>query len=924
MAEMSDSDLDKLLDALNKIKDSIEKSTGVLGKSTDPSSSAAKVSKAFDLLTHASNEEERASKARLKSYWAGLTDSQKANSIARETARKEKEQRIADLQSRAEYRRKEKADEAARLSANKKTVDNVTALNKAYRAGNISHEQYQDALADNSDAIRALTKEDQRKLKTDGEYTAAVAKMTHSMKDGPTVMKGVFSKMSSVGGAVGGAVKDIISSISLGSSGVSIAAGALTTGIGLANSGMQAAASGVSTLGQTLFLAPMPHAKALGVAFIALGEGAKFLSGAFSDAAKFAINLAKEQFEKLGASYSEAASVGAIFAQGMGDLQKITADTGMSIEYFSKMTKDNAAGIAASGLTTAQGMKKFAEIFSGGPGNKLKNHLLNLGFSMEEGGEIISEVMQNMQMAGKDVLDPANNAEIRERTQDYAKNLRIISAITGEDAKAKLKQAKEQMTDLAWQAKLAGMSEAERRAQEQMLAAMNPAEQKAWKQKQTTGVISDENYYIANSATGGAIEKKFAAATEALKDPLTAVENFAKKKEQIDAQIMADMKQNPDKYTPYIMAQQHGKGVPGTDIMGEALYGAGKAKIGKTDAAVKAVDEVQKAIGIQAKKNEIDIQGMAIQKELQDRVISNLGPFADALIKVNNELHKLLKKELGLTNEERTKIIADYKTQQAAGNVGNYQKGFTGADMKRKGDAMAAAQKLGVHLPEIYNTAQKSKEMLSPTVTLASSVSDTTRAIEPNTKPETAKTQSNTQATKQGGSRSWRNNNPGNMEYGPYAISKGAIGSDGRFAIFPTLEMGKKAQADLLFAGKNYKNLDLKSAIARWAPSKENNTAAYQAEMLKSVGGENKKMSDFSTSERESLLAKMQQHEGFKEGSGTQVAAGEPGFTTGTRQTDDTENTTSMLADIQRSLGQLIAVTERHESYFRKIADNTA
>jgi hypothetical protein len=43
------------------------------------------------------------------------------------------------------------------------------------------------------------------------------------------------------------------------------------------------------------------------------------------------------------------------------------------------------------------------------------------------------------------------------------------------------------------------------------------------------------------------------------------------------------------------------------------------------------------------------------------------------------------------------------------------------------------------------------------------------------------------------GPRNRRNNNPGNIEYGPFAKEHGAIGTDGRFAIFPDEETGFRA-----------------------------------------------------------------------------------------------------------------------------------
>ena len=39
-----------------------------------------------------------------------------------------------------------------------------------------------------------------------------------------------------------------------------------------------------------------------------------------------------------------------------------------------------------------------------------------------------------------------------------------------------------------------------------------------------------------------------------------------------------------------------------------------------------------------------------------------------------------------------------------------------------------------------------------------------------------------------GGTRAWRNNNPGNIEGSNFANTHGAIGGDGRFAIFPSQE----------------------------------------------------------------------------------------------------------------------------------------
>jgi hypothetical protein len=49
-----------------------------------------------------------------------------------------------------------------------------------------------------------------------------------------------------------------------------------------------------------------------------------------------------------------------------------------------------------------------------------------------------------------------------------------------------------------------------------------------------------------------------------------------------------------------------------------------------------------------------------------------------------------------------------------------------------------------------------------------------------------------------GGTPAWRNNNPGNLISGAFSKRHKAIGSDGKFAIFPDSETGRKAKEALI------------------------------------------------------------------------------------------------------------------------------
>ena len=175
------------------------------------------------------------------------------------------------------------------------------------------------------------------------------------------------------------------------------------------------------------------------------------------------------------------------------------------------------------------------------------------------------------------------------------------------------------------------------------------------------------------------------------------------------------------------------------------------------------------------------------------------------------------------------------------------------------------------------------------------------------------------------GSRNWRNNNPGNIEYGDFARSNGAIGTDGRFAIFPSYEIGRNAKEKLIFEGKNYANLSLDGAISRYAPSFENNTGAYQANVLAAVGGVNKRMADYTPAERASIMNAMQRQEGFKAGTVTALAANTPitamqsPTTTSSTQTHPTSSSSSSSS----SSGNIYEELKKQSTYLSMIAQNT-
>ncbi len=117
---------------------------------------------------------------------------------------------------------------------------------------------------------------------------------------------------------------------------------------------------------------------------------------------------------------------------------------------------------------------------------------------------------------------------------------------------------------------------------------------------------------------------------------------------------------------------------------------------------------------------------------------------------------------------------------------------------------------------------------------------------------------------KVGGTISWRNNNPGNLVYSDFTKERGAIGyipvGKYKFAVFPTLEAGKKAREDLIFNGM-YRNMSLYEFSRKYTDTDQD---AYLKALTDGLGlPKETKISDLSEEQRQKMLAIITKTEAF-------------------------------------------------------------
>lgn len=111
-------------------------------------------------------------------------------------------------------------------------------------------------------------------------------------------------------------------------------------------------------------------------------------------------------------------------------------------------------------------------------------------------------------------------------------------------------------------------------------------------------------------------------------------------------------------------------------------------------------------------------------------------------------------------------------------------------------------------------------------------------------------------------SRAARNNNPGNIMAGAFTKSVGAIGTDGRFAVFPDRQTGIDAISSLL-GTKSYRDKTVMGAISTYAPPHENDTAKYASTVARAAGvSVDTRLSDMTADQRSRMVNAMMGVEG--------------------------------------------------------------
>lgn len=359
-----------------------------------------------------------------------------------------------------------------------------------------------------------------------------------------------------------------------------------------------------------------------------LGDSAKAGSEAINKVSKGTIKIAGEvakagndimarEFEVRIKALHQFSAAGASFAGGMTQMGEIANRSGLGIAEFADVVSKSRQSIVGMGMTATDASETLSNglnglaTMTGKSGRTLRNELLAMGVAYEEQGEILAQYAANRASEGR--LQGMTQAQLSKGTAEYAQNLKVISDLTGKDAKQLMEKSRNESLRSSLLASLTGdQLEAFKSAYAQ-LESLGPEYQAALVQKLAGGAVAIPEV-AANKAAMGIIDSVSGAVRSGSKAITVETQQYIAEG--------ANMARN--------MRKEYGQGV---DIA--AVYGV--QALDKFAAVNNALERY--LLDPEAAKRSFD--SSTKQREAQDEVTSNYVEATEALKKFQIKMQSL-------------------------------------------------------------------------------------------------------------------------------------------------------------------------------------------------------------------------------------------------------------------------------------------
>lgn len=478
-----------------------------------------------------------------------------------------------------------------------------------------------------------------------------------------------------------------------------------------------------------------------------VGAGLSKLVGVASEAAQTAVQFLAQELKVTAESMKTLASQGASFGGGLTEIRQIAVESGLNLQMFSNIMKNSRENILAMGMSGGEGAKQIAAVSKamktqlGPSGRALREELMAMGFSYEEQGEIQAQYMAQLKASGKDLRNLAPS-ELAIGTREYAKNLKVISDITGQDAKKLMERARAESMRGALMSKLTDEQRKAFTNAHSTLAGLGPEFQNALVQMLAGGVVTDpiiaankeamdmikkitSNVQTGNaniiSDTQQAMSEAAEATRERTKTEGSAVDTAAALSKNLNGTVMG-LAETENKLARFTLAtnaaEKSAKAAEDqastTDKATEGFISATKASIDfsnkMTDIATKALPNFGTALEKTIKTMETVLGiafgafgGKTTTEKESERIKSLPKPEQAVELRSQRATSGLLKDLLAMPTDVRAEEIKKYKfsdEQKASLMIGEMPKMATGGIASRPSIAGEAGPEAVIPLPD--------------------------------------------------------------------------------------------------------------------------------------------------------------------------------------------------------------------------------
>lgn len=376
---------------------------------------------------------------------------------------------------------------------------------KGMREGNKVIDEYKDTLRDFDRQLEQVGDSAQKqeisiKREAMARRIATAEMQSASMEFVKNVGKNTSTVLAQSTGAFVKGLQGNASATEL-SSGVLNAAVDVTAGAAKAAGGaMTQAGTSIAGLGKKF--AP------IGIGLSLLGTATSAAAETTAKLAKFGIEVLSKEVEKTVTAFNTMSRSGAMFADGMTGMRKAAYASNLTLEQFSKVVSENSGVLAASGMGVGDATRKMGAINEqftkqfGASGKSLRQEMLQLGYSFEEQAALVADTMADLRIGRSSMMQ--DDAAIAKQTSEYAQSLRTITALTGEDAKRKMDQARSESTQVAFRLKLQELEKQQPGITQkimQSMQTMDATSKKALMEQLTIGTVVDKAANVMSSGS---------------------------------------------------------------------------------------------------------------------------------------------------------------------------------------------------------------------------------------------------------------------------------------------------------------------------------------------------------------------------------------------------------------------------------------